>query len=712
MFILWSSAHRHLIACLRGVGVRSQRMTIDGSLHFFMLRYMLQVRCDAMFSEGKFVNIVLPAFLTFAALSSPLQAETVTNSENNSPSSMAASDTPVKVPIDAFVEPGNLVQPLISPNGQKIVFRERASDKTYVSFRAVDGDEVTRIAFPEKHSLNWYRWAGDDNLLISVTRKTAIYDVEVPISGIFSYNIPTGQAQRLGLKSQGLIGDDVLYVEPGGGYLLLAVSKSLFAFPGVYKVDISNNVFTEIVRPQDNVRSWIADDVGVVRMGISSDARVTRIYYRRSNEEEFTLINRIRKNEDEETKKESLIDVNHIVAGKDDGFVLSNKETGRFALYRFNYTTREIGEKLLDHPENDIKSFTLNDDGSALESVMLTDDRDRIVWFDPVYKNLQRMLDRALPGQEAWIQSRSADGKRMTVYSTSSTDPGSYYIFEPSAKRLHRFAGINDRINPAQMAETKYLRYKARDGLSIPAYLTLPVGRLPSKLPLIVMPHGGPYGIRDTPDYDRDVQFLANRGYAVVQPNFRGSETYGEEFYKKGEGQIGRAMQDDLDDAVDWLAAQGIVDASRVCIVGSSYGGYAALWGVIRNPERYRCAASFAGVTDFGSQLKYSKRGMESRHARNWQAVIRGNEDFELDTVSPAKNANKLDRPILLTHGDDDIVVPISQHKLMVAALKGVGKSAESHIYENEGHGLSNVANQKDWLERLEAFLERHNPAN
>lgn len=262
------------------------------------------------------------------------------------------------------------------------------------------------------------------------------------------------------------------------------------------------------------------------------------------------------------------------------------------------------------------------------------------------------------------------------------------------------------------LAVTKYIRYTARDGLSVPAYLTLPVGRQPGKLPLIVMPHGGPYGVRDTLDYNREVQFLANRGYAVIQPNFRGSDSYGEDYYKKGEGQIGRAMQDDLDDAVDWLAKEGIADATRVCIIGSSYGGYAALWGVIRNPERYRCAASFAGVTDFVTQLKYSKKGMESRHARKWQDIVRGDEDFKLDTVSPAKNAGKLTRPILLTHGDDDNVVPISQFNMMVAALKKAGKAAESHVYENEGHGLDEPANQKDWLERLEAFLDAHNPAD
>ena len=646
---------------------------------------------------GKFVKFILRAFLLISVLASR---------------PVLSAEAPAEIPVDAFVESGSLVQPIISPNGEKIAFRERVGERTYVSFRPVDTEEIARVAFPEGYDLNWYRWAGDTKLLISATRKSIFYGIDLPVSSLIAYDVTTRKATQLGLKSQGLVGDDVLYVDPAGNFLLMAVSKSIFSTPGVYRVEIGSNTFTEIVRPQDNVWSWIADGSGVVRMGVAYGEQATRIYYRRSNEEKFALVDKIRKGKDEENAPESLIDVSQIVAGKDEGYVLSNKENGRFALYRFSYTSREIGEKLLDHPENDITGFTLNDAGTDIESATLTDDRDRIVWFDPTYKSLQRLLDKALPGQEAWIQSRSADGKRMTVFSTSPTDPGSYYIFEPSAKRLHRFAGLNDHINPAVLAVTKYIRYTARDGLSVPAYLTLPVGRQPGKLPLIVMPHGGPYGVRDTLDYNREVQFLANRGYAVIQPNFRGSDSYGEDYYKKGEGQIGRAMQDDLDDAVDWLAKEGIADATRVCIIGSSYGGYAALWGVIRNPERYRCAASFAGVTDFATQLKYSKKGMESRHARKWQDIVRGDEDFKLDTVSPAKNAGKLNRPILLTHGDDDNVVPISQFNMMVAALKKAGKAAESHVYENEGHGLDEPANQKDWLERLEAFLDAHNPAD
>ena len=653
------------------------------------------------------ISLLVSALVLSSALTPPTLGQEVAALGNTTSTAI-----PAKIPSDVFVAPGYAYRPLISPDGQKIAFRERLEKKIYLSIRPIDSTHLKRLALPEKHNLNWYRWASDSKLLISVTGIGQIYGIELPVNVLLAHDLGTGQTIQLGRKSQGLQGDDVLYVDPSGEYLLLAVAKSVFEQPGVVRIGIADNSLTEIVKPQMDIDSWLADDTGVVRMGFAYSALNTKIYYRRSNDAKFTLISKIRESDDDDTRAESLIDISQIVSGKDEGYVLSNKETGRFSLYRFNYLTREIGEKILGHDENDITSFSLNADGSAIESAFFTDSRDRIHWFDPIYKKHQRALDKALPGQEAWIQSRSRDGTKMIVFSTSPTDPGSYYIFEPSAGRLHRFAGINDQMDPNKLAVTKYVHYTARDGLSVPAYLTLPVGRTPKALPLVIMPHGGPYGVRDTLDYNSEVQFLANRGYAVIQPNYRGSESYGEQYYKKGEGQIGRAMQDDLDDAMDWLVKQGMVDPGRVCIVGSSYGGYAALWGVIRNPERYRCAASFAGVTDFRDQLKYSLKTLKTRYRREWQTTVQGDEAFNLDTVSPAKNAARLTRPVLLTHGDQDSNVPFSQYKMMIAALKKAGKTIETHVYEGEGHGFDDTANEKDWLDRLEAFLTTHNPAD
>ena len=223
----------------------------------------------------------------------------------------------------------------------------------------------------------------------------------------------------------------------------------------------------------------------------------------------------------------------------------------------------------------------------------------------------------------------------------------------------------------------------------------------------------GPYGIRDDGTYDAEVQFLANRGYVVLQPEFRGSGGYGKSFYEKGEGQWGRAMQDDLDDGMDWLARQGTIDPKRVCLIGSSYGGYAALWGAVRNPERYRCAASFAGVSDLQRQLKYQiDFKISKRYRKDWRRTVQGEETFDLKTVSPLYTVDRLKVPVLLMHGDDDQRVPYKQSKLFADALKEAGKTYEFVTLKDEGHGFSTSANMQLWLDSLDAFLAKYNPAN
>jgi dipeptidyl aminopeptidase/acylaminoacyl peptidase len=276
---------------------------------------------------------------------------------------------------------------------------------------------------------------------------------------------------------------------------------------------------------------------------------------------------------------------------------------------------------------------------------------------------------------------------------------------------MHAVVDPYPRIDPALMSPVKPIRFNARDGLQLRGYLTLPKGREARNLPLVLMPHGGPFD-RDHWEYDPIVQFLANRGYAVLQPEFRGSTGFGKGLVEKGYGQWGRKMQDDLDDSVDWLARTGQIDAKRVCIVGASYGGYAALWGAFRNSSRYRCAASLAGVSDLPALLRYDRKFFSARrYYREWRTHVAGENETDLRSVSPLSFATNAKVPILIGHGEEDERVPPKQSHDMVDALTKAGANVTSVFYKDTGHGFDSSANLEDWLKRLEAFLAKYNPA-
>ncbi len=622
-----------------------------------------------------------------------------------------------KIPTEIFAAEGDVYRPILSPDGSQIVYRQNADGKSYLTVRSLTGGKSFRKQMPEDTDLNWYRWAGKGQVLFSVSSLKQYHGQRVYLDNEFRqiemYLINTNnQSSRfIGLEKGAPDGDNILHLDRDGRFVLLETRESIYKYPSVYKIDLATNEAEQVVQDQRKIWDWFSDNEGVVRMGLSYRANSTLVFYRQTADQPFKRIDKVKDKDIVDNDQETLFDAFSIIAGSNEGYVLSNENTGRFGLYKFNLLTREIGEKVFGHDKNDVTRFSLSDDGTKLEAAYYTDSRDRIHWFDDYFARRQNILDRSLPGQEVWISSATRDKSKMIIYSTSPQDPGSYYLYEPAAKKMDRFAGVNDRIDPALMAKTTYEIYSARDGTNIPAYVTLPKGFKPEKLPLIILPHGGPYGVRDTMDFNMEVQFLANRGYAVLQPNFRGSGSYGESFYKLGEGQMGRSMQDDLDDGMDWLVKRGIVDPKRVCIVGSSYGGYAALWGVTRNPERYRCAASFAGVTDFEKQLRFDRQFFKSRYSKKWREIVEGEEDFDLDDVSPVRMVDQLKRPVLLVHGKKDSRVPYSQFTLYKEKLENRGAKAVFVTYEEEGHGLKDFDNRKDWLDQLEKFLTEHNPA-
>lgn len=614
---------------------------------------------------------------------------------------------PPRIPVEDFAQLPFISNPVLSPDGLRIAATVSGGGVERVAvydLAAGASKPPVLVSIGDKAALRSLRWAGTDRLLIAVLTTGQFLGFTLPMTRLLSYELSTRKVSVVG-KSKGLFADDVIFIDPEGRYLLLSSQRAISETPAVERISFLDGSSTLVQPSKPGVWSWFADEEGTVRAGVDYDDRRLKLFYRSAAGAELKRLETIKI----APAEDSVIDAINFVPSTDQVYVLSNAATGRFGVYRYDFASDGIGEPVFEHPKVDVAAITMN--GTAVESILYEDDRPRVKWFSPDMATIQQSIDRTLKGKDNRIVGKSRDGNVVLIWSGAANDPGTYYVYDRRAARMNAFAAPYDALLGAHFAPVEPVEYRARDGLTIPAYLTLPAGRPAKALPLIVMPHGGPF-IRTSWTFDPWVQFLANRGYAVLQPNFRGSTGYGREFVARGFGQWGTGMATDMDDGVDWLVARGTVDSKRVCLLGASYGGYAALWGAIRAPERYRCAISFAGVTDVRAMLRYDGKAMSaSRYFRQWRKRVEGEEKTDLSAISPLQQAKRLKVPVLIAHGEKDNNVPVDQSTKLVKALKGSPAPVESLFYKEAGHNFTKSEDSADFLKKVEAFLAKYNPS-
>ena len=348
----------------------------------------------------------------------------------------------------------------------------------------------------------------------------------------------------------------------------------------------------------------------------------------------------------------------------------------------------------------------------ALVGVSYQGDKPGYVWFDADMVRLQKAVDQALPDTFNAIQIADDNPRRAIVFAHSDVNSGSLYLLDMEKLTVSELAKTRPWLDPKQMAERRPVRYAARDGLEIPAYLTLPSGPVGKKPPLVVVIHGGPWVRGFVGGFDITAQFLASRGYAVLEPEFRGSAGHGWKLLSAGFKQWGLAMQDDITDGVEWLIKQDIVDKERVCLFGGSYGGYATLWGLIKTPDLYKCGVAYVALTDLNLLLDFDWSDLTRSNFLDYGAKdVIGDPDKEaekLRSVSPLLNAEKLKAPVLLAYGGRDTRVPIKHGKELRAALDKYGKTYEWVVYDDEGHGFNKDENRLDFYRRVDGFLKKY----
>jgi len=620
-------------------------------------------------------------------------------------------DNKNRIAIEAFAKIPFIEKASLSPNGKFIaglVGINGSQRITMFPLRRDNGKTVT-VAVPDGMQVNNIRWIGNDNITINLTVLQKVQDDDWYLSRVIALNRNTSKMTKLLWELNGQNTSDILWIpKDDSKEILMAGQDSIYSnrdnfWPTVYKVNVETGKKKVVLRGKSGVLNWGADNNGNIRLGVGYNDRLktSHIFYAKEGSKNFKTIDRANLGKDETIKLPLSF-----VPGSDNGLMFKEDANGKTGIAEVNLLTQQITDWALSGENGDIESVLTSDKTGNIIGYKTSESGDKTLWLNPKLAASQEFLNKAARKASAQIIDYSDDFKLVLAKISTPDNPGLLFVHDTGTNAIAQLAPINDAIGNKRLSKVKMIDYKARDGLDIEGVLTMPKGRTATNLPLIVMPHGGPWA-HDTVRYDYWAQFLANRGYVVLQPNFRGSTGYGKAFMLKGQGQMGLAMQDDISDAVSWAVEQGIADPKRVCIVGASYGGYAAMWGIVKDPDQYRCAISIAGVShlrkevnDFGNAIR--KNLFQSQ----WKKMTPN-----FSAVSPIKAVDRIKVPLLLIHGQKDVTVGHKQSVLMEKEMRKAGKSVEMISLPLADHYFTREEDRLKLLQSMESFLEKHNPA-
>jgi dipeptidyl aminopeptidase/acylaminoacyl peptidase len=468
----------------------------------------------------------------------------------------------------------------------------------------------------------------------------------------------------------------------------------------VYRSNIHTGELVRVAENPGNIVGWQTDHQGQVRAAITSDGLHTTLLYRDTDAEPFRPIIT--------TDFRSVVSPEFFTFDNQRLYALSNRGRDCLALVLIDPKDPDQEEVIFQTQENDLDGAGYSRLRQVLTVAVYQKDKLQYHFFDDESAQRYARISEKLPGYDISLQSGTRDERKFIVAAYNDRTPGSRYIYDADSDTLDKLADINPALSESDMAPQRPIQYVSRDGLVIHGYLTLPVGRPAAGLPCIVNPHGGPW-MRDGWGFNPEVQFLANRGYCVLQMNYRGSTGYGRKFWEASFGQWGLRMQDDITDGVEWLITQGIADPDRIAIYGGSYGGYATLAGITYTPDLYAAAVDYVGVSNLLTFMNtippYWKPMLTKMHSM----VGDPEADRErLVATSPALNADKIKTPLFIAQGAHDPRVNKDESDQMVAALRARGIEVEYMVKDNEGHGFHNDENKFEFYERMEVFLEQH----
>ena len=623
--------------------------------------------------------------------------------------SPAFAQAPEPIPVRGLFANPNHETPQLSPNGKHLASIHNANDVQAVIVHALaGGDSVPVLVFNDpEFRLASVTWANDDRLLlVGETRDWEAIRVRARATRLYGIDRSGKNLRWLGKSWHRTLDyfptqfeDRIVHLTPE------EPASVLIALEGaVYRMNVTTGRLQQVRANRRRVGRWFADRSGVIRAGEGSWVERTGAWARADGEAEF----------------EALWEYDDIAADgpefagfhEDQGklYVRAPHE-GRTALFEFEIASKKLGRLVFAHPEVDVGDVVTGPAPARLPvAIAYTHDRPAVHFIDARARAEHRALLDVLPiDKNAWLArtSETADGAEQVLLVSSDIQPPVYFHFARKRGAVQLVAELYPDVPLKRLSPARRVDYHARDGLQIPAYLTLPRDGGERQLPLIVLPHGGPWA-RDAIEWNPEVQLFASRGFAVFQPNFRGSTGFGKAHHEAGYREVGKKIQEDIEDGVAWLVARGVADPDRIGIYGSSHGGYAALMALIETPARYRAGATLAGVSDLAMQLRDDRFYATSLL---WQRAMLGGgwgDGERLRAASPVHRAAEIRAPVLVGHGVDDQVVHVKHGRRMVEALREAGSAVEYLEFEHEIHSFLFEANRIRWYEALIAFFEKN----
>ena len=616
-------------------------------------------------------------------------------------SSTAAAAPPPQIPVEEFFKRSSFEQIKISPDGRHLAAIVPLEFESSLVIMDIESKKITGSfrPSPDTYILEFY-WVNPTRVLFTTGVKRGRNEAPSGTGAWYGMNADGSQIgkgyatdYRAGILDTLQDDDKLVLVEYRGdkGY-------QTYGYMNVYNGDIRP---THKRAPDANYGSYYSDNKANVRLYESAKGfDDTKVYARKDADADWALIY-------DQKKTGQYIRFMGYSADDQTAYFSMSEAQGPDGLYAYSF--KDGGFKLVKRDARVDPSRLMADPASdTVYAVRFNDGYPRYEVLDkdnPMVKDLGK-LQNAFPDTDIIPVSSTRDGRKVVYVVRSDTQAGDYYLFDRDTQKAEHLVSAKSWLDPKQMAMMEPVRFKARDGLEIEAFLTLPRGSNGKNLPMIVNPHGGPFGPFDQWGFDPEIQLLANRGYAVLQVNFRGSGNYGKSFMEAGYEQWGKAMQDDLTDATRWAIAQGIADPNRICMYGASYGAYASLMGAAKEPNLYRCVVGNVGTYDLTLQVSHTTKG--GGRENPGKAYFEDRMQDTRASVSPVFLAGQIKAPVLLAAGEKDTTCPPEQSKYMQQALNKAGNPTELVIYPGEGHGNRKVENQIDLANRILAFFDKH----